>query len=770
MWVTGTGAVCSAGLGCEHLALAAARGETSFSPIARPHLSHLRATHAGLVPVFDENEFLPPHARFLDRFVGLAAAACREAVERSRIEAHALGPRMGMVFATCSGPMQSIERRYASLLAGDAALTPERLFAQRYYCGAKALSHLFGISGPSATVVTACSASTAAIGLAADLIRLGVVDAVLAGGSDTFSETTLAGFDGLKATCQGTCAPFSKPTGLNLGEGAAFLVLESEEHARARGARALAEIMGFGLSNDAYHCTSPDPSGTGQALAMERALADAGVPPVAIRYINAHGTGTEANDKAETRAIRRTFGAASATVPVSSTKSIIGHCLGAAGALETTASILCLSQGTVPPTAHFSERRDGCTLDYVPDAGRAVVAGPMLKNNFAFGGNNASIVVQVKPDESASPSKAVSACPVVITGIGAVSPAGIGAAGLDAAGPPAGGFFRDVPVSGGASVRAAMVPDFDMASVDRRLEIRNMDRSSVFGTAATRLALGQAMIAERYAGRRDIGLFLHLSAGPSWAEAEHVTSLLKGNFHINQVTAFPYVVPNSVAGNVCKALRLTGHNTTLSFGPGAGIMGLGFAVFALQSGHTDALVSLSVDELSSRILSDAHAAALLPAAGVPPGEGACAMMLETRAAAEARGAAVLGTICSTAYSTETKHVMGADAGVETLAATIRNALGLAGIAPEDVGLACCRPGGREAAALDAVMPGGTRPLLDLSSRLGYAEASAPVFSLAAALANSSLEMEHGKKYILTVFSSPHGINCASIVRTGNLKE
>ena len=335
--VTGMGVVSSAGNGCEAFGRAVMSAKQSFSRINRPHLSHLRATHAGIINDFDEtgitaNACLRP----LDRFVHFAEAACREAIAQAGIVPPELGHRMGLVFATCSGPMQTIERHYSRIVNGDDTLTAEELFAQRYYSGAKALAHVFGINGVNTTVVTACSASCAAIGIGADIIRIGLADVVLAGGSDTFSETTLAGFDGLKATCSGLCAPFSRPSGLNLGEAAAFIVLESLDHLRKRGrAQASAEILGFGLSNDAYHCTAPEPSGAGQVLAMERALSDAGVDTLTIAYINAHGTGTDANDKTETRAIKKVFGGRTPNVPVSSTKSMVGHCLGAAGALET---------------------------------------------------------------------------------------------------------------------------------------------------------------------------------------------------------------------------------------------------------------------------------------------------------------------------------------------------------------------------------------------------------------------------------------------------
>ncbi len=281
--VTGMGAISSAGENCGSFCESVMHGDRAFSAIGRPHLAHFRATHAGLISDFDEKKHIPSGpARILDRFVHFAAAAAAEAIGQAGIEPARLSRAMGLVFATCSGPMQTIERRYASILAGIPEITKEELFSIRYYSGAKALAHLFGISGPSATVVTACSASAAAIGFAADLVRLGIVEVALAGGSDTFGETTLAGFDGLKATCEGTCAPFSRPVGLNLGEGAAFCVLENLSRARARNAMQYAEVLGFGLSNDAYHCTAPDPSGAGQSLAMERALYDAGVSPASL--------------------------------------------------------------------------------------------------------------------------------------------------------------------------------------------------------------------------------------------------------------------------------------------------------------------------------------------------------------------------------------------------------------------------------------------------------------------------------------------------------
>jgi 3-oxoacyl-[acyl-carrier-protein] synthase II len=762
------GVVSSAGKGCEAFGRAVAAGKQSFSRINRDHLSHLRATHAGIINGFDEGETMLAKAAScpLDRFVYFAESAGREALLQAKIDPPDFGHRIGLVFATCSGPMQTIERHYGRIISGDESLTAGELFAKRYYSGAKALSHAFGIGGVATTVVTACSASCAAIGLGADLIRLGLADVVLAGGSDTFSETTLAGFDGLKATCSGLCAPFSKPSGLNLGEAAAFLVLESLDNAAGRGAPPCAEILGFGLSNDAYHCTAPEPSGAGQVLAMERALADAGVNPLTITYVNAHGTGTDANDKTETRAIKRVFGQRANRVPVSSTKSMVGHCLGAAGALETVASILCLSKGIYPPTANFSTPRDGCSLDYVPQIGRAISSqGPMIKNNFAFGGNNASLVLThtVGPDHT--PPQNTTDDNIVITGIGIVSAAGIGNQRFCAAMASDGSLIAETAVAtGGPVCMAGMVPDFDMRAVDRRCDDRAMDRSSRFATAATRLALSHSEFPEKQSVHKDLGLFLHLSAGPSWAESEHINSLIREEFRISQVNAFPYIVPNSVAGIVCKSHLLSGHNSTLCFGPGASLMGLGFAVNALRNGHAKALISLSVDELSPRIMTDLCNAGLM-ADRRPFGEGACAVMLETESHARERDAKILGRISSCSYSIETSRCNGNDDNVQKLADTITRACAEAGIAPSDIGPVCCTAGnGRETKAVEAVLGRSNLSIIDCAPKIGFAEATQPVYNMSYAILHSSFENEFSKKYILVVFASEIGINCATIVR------
>jgi 3-oxoacyl-[acyl-carrier-protein] synthase II len=249
-----------------------------------------------------------------------------------------------------------------------------------------------GAHGPRSTIMTACSSSATAIGYAADRIRLGQVEVAIAGGAEGLCRLTFAGFSCLRATAPDPCRPFdAERKGLNLGEGAAVLVLEDYERARARGATVLALVAGCGITADAHHMTAPHPEGEGAARAMLAALDDARLPPGAVGYINAHGTATPHNDAAETAAIKTVLGARADRVPISSIKSMVGHTLGAAGAVEAVASVLTLARGFIPPTVNLQTPDPAFGLDYVPGAARQVEVEVVLSNSFAFGGNNTTL-------------------------------------------------------------------------------------------------------------------------------------------------------------------------------------------------------------------------------------------------------------------------------------------------------------------------------------------------------------------------------------------
>ena len=758
--ITGMGLLSSAG---ANLAAARAQfiaGQSCLAPIPEAPAMGLRARFAGLLAEFPSLPDLPAELQSQDKHVLMAIAAAREALTAANANPAGYGRRIGLIFATCSGPMPRIEAHYERIIQGDLRLTKDELFAKRYHVGARVLAHVLGIQGYSTTVVTACSASTAAIAVAGDLIRCGLLDAVLAGGADAFALSTLAGFDGLKATSDARCAPFSKPSGLNLGEAAGFVFLETADAARRRNAPVLAHLLGSGMSNDAFHCSSPDTGGRGLAAAMTRALRHAGITPEQITYINAHGTGTEANDKAECKALRKVFGDAAGRVPMSSTKSIAGHCLGAAGALEAIASLTCAAAGVLPPTANFTSLRDGCALDCVPDAGRAWLGTrTFLSNNSAFGGHNASVVFTAGDAPLLPQPAPPSAEPIHLTACGVVSALGLGVHTLFEAADQSG--IRAVNYPDLPPIHAGLVDAALLEHHDRRLDLRHMDAASRFATLATRLAIREAGYPEKPNSLAELGFHLNQSAGPSEAESAYLTSFLKHNRRVTQLMAFPYIVPSSVAGNVCRALALTGHNLTLNGGPGAGLLGLAPAICALRAGHVQALLTGAVDELSQRILTDQEMAGLLPlAANLHPGEGAVTLLLETETHARARGARTLATVCGMAFGTENQHWHLADDDLSALQATVLDALQQANLRPQDIGAVCpALPAARFAELAAALCPAWRERTSSIATRTGWLEGAQPLLDLACALRQPA-----NSEYLLSITSSQFGTNGAVLWR------
>jgi len=345
-----------------------------------------------------------PHARGLDRGLRkrasradlLAVAAAEEALADAGLTRSAIDPAgAGLVLGAGAGGLFETEGYYFDRL--DRGLRRARLSRAWGFSPATTTDLLgahLGFEGFSTTVMTACSSSTIAIGLASDAIRSGDCEVVVTGGSDALSRLTFTGFCSLRAVDPDACRPFDRNRrGMSLGEGAGILVLEDMERARSRGARIRAELLGYGAACDAHHVTAPDPSGDGASRTMRAALDDAGLSADAIDYISAHGTATQYNDEAETRAIHRVFGARARSIPVSSIKSMVGHCLGAAGAIEAVALVLTVEKGILPPTVGLRDPDPDCDLDHVPGAARPWPVRAALSNSFAFGGNNGAIVI-----------------------------------------------------------------------------------------------------------------------------------------------------------------------------------------------------------------------------------------------------------------------------------------------------------------------------------------------------------------------------------------
>jgi 3-oxoacyl-[acyl-carrier-protein] synthase II len=330
--------------------------------------------------------------RHLSRADQFALAAAAQAWQHAALNGSAAGhERFGIVLGSGGGVANT--EAYVAHTIRKLPQRPSRLLAMSPDNAGSAIAWHYKLHGPRSSIMTACSSGATAIGYAADFIQTGFADAMLAGGTESLSHVTFTGFNALGALACGRNRPFdARRDGIVLGEGAAVMVLESFERAQARGVPILAELVAYAITSDANHITAPHPDGDGMARAIEAALRRAGLQPSQIGYINAHGTGTELNDKSETAAIKRAFGDAAYATPVSSIKPMIGHTLSAAGAIESVATILGLRGQYLPPTLNYEVRDPLCDLDYVPNTARQAQFEFAMKNSLAFGGNNTSLI------------------------------------------------------------------------------------------------------------------------------------------------------------------------------------------------------------------------------------------------------------------------------------------------------------------------------------------------------------------------------------------
>ena len=403
--ITGIGALTSLGLTAEETWQGLIDGKSGAGPITMiPEIEKYAVRFACELKGFDPTDWIDrKEARRMDRFAQIVIAAARMAEADSGIDIAAEPDRVGASIATGIGGIKSFQDSYDILLErGADRLTPFAIPSIIPNMGAAWVSMTLGTQGPLSAQCTACAASNMAIGDGLDAIRLGRADVMLCGGTEAaITAVSIAGFAAMRALSRRNDDPAraSRPfdadrDGFVMGEAAAVLVLEELEHAKARGARIYAELLGYGVSSDANHITDPDPTGANPARAIRMSLADAGVGPGDIDYINAHATSTPVGDSSETRVIKQVLGEEHAhKVPVSGTKGATGHCLGAAGAVEAMFAVRAITDGLLPPTINLDTPDPSCDLDYVPNLARKADVRVALSNSFGFGGHNACIVL-----------------------------------------------------------------------------------------------------------------------------------------------------------------------------------------------------------------------------------------------------------------------------------------------------------------------------------------------------------------------------------------
>ena len=402
--VTGLGAITPIGIGKENFWNALIAGKNGIGKITRFDATGYTVQIAGEVPDFDPVQFIDKkEVKRMDRYTQFALAATKLAIEDAKLDIEQIdGDRAGVFIGSGIGGMETLHSQYEKLFTkGASRISPFFIPMMIANMAAGNVAIAFGLRGACECIVTACASGTNAIGDAFRAIERGEADIMFAGGSEAaISPAGVSGFAAMKALCADhnddpahASRPFDKNrSGFIMGEGAGIILLESLEHAKNRGAHIYAEIVGYGRNDDAYHITTPAPGGITQAKCMKLAIEDAGLKPEDVNYINAHGTSTHFNDKGETEAIKQIFGEHAYKIPVSSTKSMTGHMLGAAGGVEAIASILSIENNIVHPTINYETPDEGLDLNYVPNIAQKHEVNAAISNSFGFGGHNACVV------------------------------------------------------------------------------------------------------------------------------------------------------------------------------------------------------------------------------------------------------------------------------------------------------------------------------------------------------------------------------------------
>ncbi len=403
--VTGVGAITPIGKNCNDFWDGIKEGRNGVDTITAFDVTDFKCKVAAEIKDFDAAEYIDKKdARKMDRYTQFGFIAAREAFENSGLDMEKEDPwRIGVITGSGVGGIETLETQHETLMTkGPGRVSPFFVPMMISNMAAAQIAIHLGAKGANENVVAACASGTNAIGNAFNIIKRGECDAIIAGGAEaTITPLAFAGFCSMKAMSQNNDNPklASRPfdlerDGFVMGEGAGFLVLEELEHAKKRGANIICELVGYGITNDAYHITTPAPGGEGGAKAMEFALNSAGITPDKIDYINAHGTSTKYNDSFETQAIKKVFGEHSKKLMVSSTKSMTGHLLGAAGGIEAIICALALKEGFVPATINYNTPDPECDLDIVPNVGRKADIEYAMSNSLGFGGHNSAIILK----------------------------------------------------------------------------------------------------------------------------------------------------------------------------------------------------------------------------------------------------------------------------------------------------------------------------------------------------------------------------------------
>jgi 3-oxoacyl-[acyl-carrier-protein] synthase II len=753
--ITGIGIICANGIGVKEFWENTVRGNGGIKEATTIDTTALITRYAGEVNPFDPAAyFSPKQLRRMERSAQFAIIAAREAVKMSGLDFSGIDAyRAGLVLGTSLGGLLNGDVFHKQWIHRGLPKThPSLLMSYPIHTPADWVSQELGLKGPRSVISTACAAGTNAIGFGADFIRSGKADIMVVGGVDPLAPLSFAGFNSLKALAEKPCAPYSKSEGITLGEGAGILILERLDMAQKRGATILAEVLAYELSADAYHPTAPDPGGAGAIRSMEGSIAQAGLEPGQISYVNGHGTGTPANDHSEPKAIKKVLGDQASRIPMSSTKSMTGHCLGAAGAVEGVACVLAIQEDILPPTINFQSDDPPLGLDYVPNEARPAVVDVALSNSFAFGGNNATIVLGKYRSERKLPiTQAVSRPRVVITGLGTVSPGGVGKEELwetFAQGKDCLNAITEFDVTPYHSHCGGSMPDVAWKKYIPTSLLRRTDSLSKLAVAAARMALDDGNLKVRRANSEKIAMIFGTGTGPlQTVESINRDIITKGMNQVNPAV-FPNSVMNAAAGQVCLSFSLKGPTSTITAGGVSASTALVYGYELLCQKRAEAVLVVGADEFNEPLLAGNDRLGVLARDIIRPFDrqaegmllscGSTAFLLEREESARERGAAIYGELLGYGMTSDNYKIGGINPAGTEWAESIRQAVLHGGLAAGDIDFyaaaACGLPlvDGAEARAVASALGNGVM-VSSMQSMLGYTSGGTGGMGLMAAL-------------------------------------
>ena len=744
--ITGLGLVCALGDDAASCAASAFSGKSGIKDVTSFGTENCYSHKGAEVALSDEQLCKDKY----DRTTLLCIKAAGEAIADSGLDlANEDRKKIGVILGTCIGGAASIDKYYTDSHEGrqadkdDIMRMPASAIANNVACH-------FGLDGITANIVNACAAGTMSLAGACDMIRSGKADVFVAGGCDSFSSLAYAGFHALHALSEKECSPFNHSDGITIGEGSGVLIIESYEHAVSRGAKIYCDVLGAGVSSDAYHITAPRPDGEGQMSAIRRAVANSGVDFADIDYINAHGTGTSKNDEAEFLSLKTLFGNRP-DLAVSSTKSMNGHCLGAAGSIEAVLTVEAMNRGEVPPTIGYSgediealkEKAGG--IGFVANEKQAKDVKVCMSNSFAFGGNNASIVFSKEPHAIKSDRNTD---PIYITGIGEVT---------------------GTMAEGASDYRADISPEVFKKHEVKTAFLRKLDRFSELVLLSGIEALSDADIKVDEKNADDIGIVIGTSDGPITEIVNFQKLVIEKGIENGSAFMFPNTVYNAAGGYLSIFTGIKGYNITIANGFQAGLQSVMYACEAIRRGDENIMLASGSDELTD-IEADLYKHAGYVGNGkddgVVLGEGSVTLILESSKSAAERGSKKYAQIAGYAaarHSTPYDKVSGTG---EALVRAIEEAISDAGITASDIsvvygfanGLKCID--GILDEAVSAVWKNGIEVR---NVRAGSGEARAASAALSLSQAARDMETNTGD-YSIAVSFGAGGIYSAIVLK------